>query len=238
MLYWHSWLYQQISKKRVSQPSMQKSHSIWQWPNVSIIRNRTTEGKKKIGTYKKKQGSTYCITTCAFWQMQKRHLMVSEMEPGYQSSKTAMLQTFICHLPNAEYSFILPVKFPWVPLCLPRTAPDCQGSMAHTEATPKLEHSSEITRAFAQVSQGLWGNSHCRSTPAIFKCRVCFCLSPNNHWTWNVWRNLRGTTADLHPWPQQIPSWLAERYRRGRSVTLCLPGWLFWMTPSQVLFTV
>lgn len=79
---------------------------------MSIIRNGTTEGKKKkIGIYKKNWGSTYCITTCVFWQMKKRHLMVSEMEPRYQSSKTAMLQTFICHLPNSEYSFILPVKF-------------------------------------------------------------------------------------------------------------------------------
>lgn len=66
-----------------------------------------------------------------------------------------MLQTLICLLPKAECSFILPVKFPCVALCLPRTALDCQASMAHTKVIPKLEHSLETTHAFAQVSQGL-----------------------------------------------------------------------------------
>lgn len=104
---------------------------------------------------KKNRGSTHCITTCAFWQTQKTHLMVSEMEPSYKSSKTAMLQTFICHLPNAEHSFIFPVKFPWVLFCLSGIAPDCQGSMAHTKVTCQLKQGLEITPAFAQVSPGL-----------------------------------------------------------------------------------
>jgi len=46
---------------------------------------------------------------------------MSEMEPRYESSKITMLQLSFatCLMRN---SFILPVKFPWVPLCLPRTA--------------------------------------------------------------------------------------------------------------------
>lgn len=44
--------------------------------------------------------------------------------------------------------------------------------------------------------------------------------------------------SQTYPWPQKIPSWLAEGYRRGQSVTLCLPGWLVWVTPSQVSFTI
>lgn len=74
-----------------------------------------------------------------------------------------MLQTLICLPPKAECSFILPVKFPCVPLCLPRTALDCQASMAHTKVTLKLEHSSETTQAFAQVTQGLWDNRYCQT---------------------------------------------------------------------------
>lgn len=98
-----------------------------------------------------------------------------------------MLQTLICLLPNAECSSILPVKFPCAPLCLPRTALDCQASMAHTKVTPKLEHSAETTHAFAQVSQGLWGKRYCQSSQPSSNTGSCFWLSPSNHWAWNIW---------------------------------------------------
>lgn len=148
-----------------------------------------------------------------------------------------MLQTFICQLPNAEYSFILPVKFPSVPLSLPRTAPGCQGSMARTKVILNLEHSSEITPAFAQVSQGFEATSIAKA-----------CQPPPNagsasafHSTTTERETYGGTLeapSQTQPWPQKIPSWLAEGYHRGRSVTLCLAGWLFWMTPSQVSFMI
>lgn len=163
--------------------------------------------------------------------------MVSEMEPSYKSSKTAMLQTFICHLPNAEHSFIFPVKFPWVLFCLSGIAPDCQGSMAHTKVTCQLKQGLEITPAFAQVSPGLWGNRHCqtRQAPPNAGSASAFCPTATEH-------DMYGATLEAPPqaylWAQNIPSWSAEGYRRGQPVTLCLgPGWLVWMTPSQMSFT-
>lgn len=159
--------------------------------------------------------------------------MVSEKEPRYQSSKTALLQSLICHLPKAEYSFILPVKFSWVPFCLPRTAPECQGSVAHIKVTPKLEHSSEITHAFAQVSQGFWGNWHCRSMPAIL-----------NAGSASVWRQITtecemygGTFTNL-PLVSENSLLVSRGLPQGTFSDTLLPGWLFWMTPSQVSFTV
>lgn len=138
--------------------------------------------------------------------------------------KAAMLQTLICLLPNTQCSSISPIKFPRVPLCLPRTALDCQASRAHTKVTPKLEHSAELTRASAQVSPGLWGDRYCQSSQPSSNIGSYFCLSPSNHWAWNVWRtwgtplqicpSLRNSLLVIRGLPQgtvcdTLPTWLA-----------------------------
>lgn len=134
-----------------------------------------------------------------------------------------MLQTFICLLPNAECSFILPVKFPYVPLCLPRIALDCQASMAHTKVTCKLEHSSETTHTFVQVSQGLWGNRYCQSSQPSSNTGSCFCLSPSNHWAWNIWRTL---DTPLQTYPGLRNSLLVRTGPPQGTVCDILPSWL------------
>lgn len=119
-----------------------------------------------------------------------------------------MLQTLICLLPSTECGSILPMKFPRVPLCLPRTALDCQASTAHTKVTHKLENSAEPTRASAQVSQGLWGNRYCQSSQQSLNIGSSFCLLPSNHWTWNVWRTL---DTPLQTYPSLRNSLLVSR---------------------------
>lgn len=130
---------------------------------MSIIRNRTTEGKENSRCIQEKSrfnSQHYNMCLLANAEKAFNGIWDGRQVPKF---KTPMLRTFICHLPKAEYSFILLVKIHWVPFCLPRAAHDCQGSMAHTKVTPKLEYSSEITHAFVQVPQGLWGNRHCQS---------------------------------------------------------------------------
>lgn len=134
-----------------------------------------------------------------------------------------MLQTLICLLPNAECSFILPIKFPWVPLCLPRTALDWQASMAHTNVTPKLEHSSGITCAFAQGLSGALRQQILSKQSTSSNTGSCFCLSPSNHWAWNVQKTLDTPSQTC---PGLRNSLLVSRGLPQRTVCDTLPTWL------------
>lgn len=129
---------------------------------------------------KKNRGSTHCITTCVFWRTQTTHLMVSEMEPSYKSLKTAMLQTFICHLPNAE-QFYFSCKVSLGAFLPVRNSCGLPG--LHGSHQGRLSAGTRFGN-YPCLCPGLSGTLRQQAlpnTPGIFKRWVCFCLLPNSH---------------------------------------------------------
>lgn len=152
--------------------------------------------------------------------------MVSEMEPRYQSSKTAMLQTFICHLPNTEYSFILPVKF-----SLGASLPAQNSSRLPGLHSSHQGHPLAGTqfRNYLCLCPGLSGALRWQALPkhaSHLQMLGLLLPSPNNRWTWNIWRNLRGTIADL-PLASEN-SLLVSRGLPQGTVSAYLAGWFGW----------